>query len=88
MFLNFADIVGMTLVPEIVLAREKGICYASICVVCNMATGLQNKLTANEILEIYNEKESLILKILHSIIKSIGDKQDCDCKHDLLKATL
>ena len=64
MFKNFADIVGMTLVPEIVLAREKGICYASICVVCNMATGLQNKFSANEILEIYNAKEPLILKIL------------------------
>ena len=88
MFLNFADIVGMTLVPEIVLAREKGICYASICVVCNMATGLQNKLTANEILEIYNEKEPLILKIIQSTIESIKNKQDCNCKHDLIKATL
>ena len=88
MFKNFADIVGMTLVPEIVLAREKGICYASICVVCNMATGLQKKFTANEILEIYNEKESLILKILQSTIESIENKQDCNCKHDLIKATL
>jgi len=88
MFLNFADIVGMTLVPEIVLAREKGICYASICIVCNMATGLQNKLNANEILEIYTEKEPIILKILHSTIESIDNKQDCDCKHDLFKATL
>ncbi len=88
MFKNFADIVGMTLVPEIVLAREKGICYASICVVCNMATGLQNKFSANEILEIYNEKEPLILKILKSTIESTENKQDCNCKHELIKATL
>lgn len=88
MFKNFADIVGMTLVPEIVLAREKGICYASICVVCNMATGLQNKLTANEILETYNEKEPLILKMLQSTIESIDNVQDCNCKHNLKKATL
>jgi 5'-methylthioadenosine phosphorylase len=88
MFLNYADIVGMTLVPEIVLAREKGLCYASICVICNMATGLQNKLTANEILEVYNEKNSIILKILFSTIETINNKQDCNCKHDLLKATL
>ena len=88
MFLNFSDIVGMTLVPEIVLAREKGICYASLCVVCNMATGLQNKLTADEISEIYNEKDPFVLEVLQSTIESIGNKKDCICKNNLLKATL
>ena len=88
LFLNFTDIVGMTLVPEIVLAREKGICYASLCVVCNMATGLQNKLTTDEISEIYNEKDPFVLEALQSTIESIGNKKDCSCKNDLLKATL
>jgi len=87
-FSNFADIVGMTAVPEIVLAREKGICYASICVVCNMATGIQNKVTADEISLIYKEKESVISEILHLTIDSIDEKRNCNCKNDLSKATL
>ncbi|MFO7602536.1 MAG: S-methyl-5'-thioinosine phosphorylase [Gammaproteobacteria bacterium] len=33
------DIVGMTGMPEAALARELGLCYASICVVANMAAG-------------------------------------------------
>ena len=88
LFSNFADIVGMTLVPEIVLAREKGICYASLCVVCNMATGLQNELTVDEISEIYAKKEPLVLEVLQSTIESINNKGNCNCKRDLSKATL
>ncbi len=34
-----ADIVGMTLVPEVFLAQEVGIAYASLCYITNYATG-------------------------------------------------
>ena len=35
-FSQFADIVGMTCVPEIVLAREKGMCYTSLCALAHV----------------------------------------------------
>lgn len=35
-----ADLVGMTLVPEIVLAREAGMAYAAVCTVDNLGNGL------------------------------------------------
>ncbi len=35
-----ADIVGMTLVPEVWLAAEAGLPYASLCAITNMAAGL------------------------------------------------
>lgn len=88
MFLNYADIVGMTGVPEVVLSREKGICYASLCIVCNMATGLQDHLDADEISSIYSEKKSIISKIFKMTINSINEKTECKCKSDLSKATL
>ena len=87
-FSNFADIIGMTVVPEIVLAREKGICYGSICVVCNMAAGLQSELTADEISIIYKEKEPIVSKILALAVDSINEKRNCNCKEALSKATL
>jgi len=34
-----AAVVGMTLVPEVWLAAELGLPYASLCIVTNMATG-------------------------------------------------
>lgn len=88
LFSQHADIVGMTLVPEIVLAREKGICYASLCIVCNMAAGLQSKLTADEISLIYKKKEPFISKILKSTIESLDNKAQCNCKNVLSKASL
>ncbi|MFW6121887.1 MAG: MTAP family purine nucleoside phosphorylase [Petrotogales bacterium] len=87
-FSKFADIVGMTGVPEVVLARERGICYASLCVVCNMAAGFQNKLSADEISKIYNEKESVVSDILQLTSDSIDEKRTCNCKNDLSKATV
>ena len=87
-FSKAADIVGMTVVPEVILAREKNICYASLCIVCNMATGLQEKLSAQEIKTLYREKEPVLTKILQMTIESIEKKQSCSCHHNLLKATL
>jgi len=87
-FASYADIVGMTVVPEVVLAREKGMCYASLCVVCNMAAGLQSKLTADEIHLIYKKKEPIVSDILQMTVESIDEKRNCHCKSDLSKATL
>ena len=36
-----ADIVGMTLVPEVFLSRELEMCYASICYITNYAEGVK-----------------------------------------------
>jgi 5'-methylthioadenosine phosphorylase len=37
---GFADLVGMTIASECVLARELGLAYAGICVVDNLANGI------------------------------------------------
>ena len=34
-----ADLVGMTLSPEVFLAQEAGLAYASLCFITNYATG-------------------------------------------------
>jgi 5'-methylthioadenosine phosphorylase len=83
-----ADIVGMTMGSEVVLAREKGMCFASLCLVCNMAAGLQNRLTADEIASVYKNKEPVISKILHLAIQSLDEKRSCHCPVDVSKATL
>jgi 5'-methylthioadenosine phosphorylase len=83
-----ADIVGMTLAPEVILAREKGMCFASICLVCNMAAGLQERLPADEIASLYKKKEPLISKVLQLTIQSLDEKQSCHCPGDVSKATL
>lgn len=47
-----ADLVGMTNVPEVVLARELGMCYALVAMVTNYAAGMTaNRLTHAEVAE-------------------------------------
>ena len=69
----------MTLVPEITLAREKGLCYASFCVICNMAAGLQKNLITDEISKIFIERKPLLFEIIKNLIRNIENKKMCKC---------
>lgn len=87
-FSSGADIVGMTAVPEVVLAREKGICFASLCLVCNMAAGLQHRLPADDIAKVYTKQEPMIAQVLRHTIESLDENRSCRCAMDIAKATL
>lgn len=80
MFSKFAHVVGMTLMPEAVLAKEKGMCYASLCLISNMAAGLQEKLPADEIIRIYNDKKNSVIRIVEEAIKLLPPTKKCSCE--------
>lgn len=42
------DLVGMTAVPEVVLARELGLCYQTLALVTNWAAGLREAILGHE----------------------------------------
>jgi 5'-methylthioadenosine phosphorylase len=42
------DLVGMTAVPEVVLARELGLCYQTVALVTNWAAGLTSEALSHE----------------------------------------
>ena len=72
------DLVGMTGVPEVTLAREREMCYASICIVSNYASGIsQNNLTIDEVFEMMGEKEVELLELIYNFIKNVDDSTDC-----------
>lgn len=83
------DIVGMTGLPEAVLAREVEICYASICLVTNYACGIsKSKLTATEVIELVRDKEKELRKILIKAIMLIPEERKCLCTRALEGARL
>lgn len=47
-----ASVVGMTGVPEVVLAKEKSLPYASLCLVANPAAGLGPEITIDEVMAV------------------------------------
>lgn len=77
-------LVGMTSVPEVVLAREMGMCYASICLVTNFAAGITaGILTHSEVLEVMAKSINDVRSILMSTLKHIGLERKCDCSKSL-----
>ncbi len=83
------DIVGMTSYPEVVLARELEICYASICTVTNYAAGMsKRKLTATEVVDIVKENEENLKKIIIRALEYIPEERKCPCKNALEGAKL
>ena len=77
-------IVGMTTLPEAVLAREKEMCYAPIAVVSNYSTGISpTKLNTEEVYEIMAQKKEELIALLFNTIKDLPTEYDCDCHHVL-----
>ncbi|HOO96357.1 MAG TPA: S-methyl-5'-thioinosine phosphorylase [Caldisericia bacterium] len=67
------SVVGMTGVPEVVLAAELGIPFASIAVVTNMAAGIsKNKLTHQEVMDIFSKRIDDLSNILRSICQTLS----------------
>jgi 5'-methylthioadenosine phosphorylase len=82
------DVVGMTGVPEAVLARELEMCYATLCFITNMAAGIQKRLTADEVAVIAQKKTPIIQQVLRETIKHLPAKRGCPCAHALRDARL
>ncbi|SMB93657.1 methylthioadenosine phosphorylase [Desulfonispora thiosulfatigenes DSM 11270] len=75
-----ADVVGMTSVPEVVLAKELGMCYASIAMVTNFAAGIsQNELTHAEVTETMAQNKEKLQDLLMVVLENIAEKQNCVC---------
>ena len=75
-----ADLVGMTSVPEVVLARELGMCYASIGMVTNEAAGIAtHPLTHAEVLESMKELGVKVAKLIQATFELETPGQNCLC---------
>ena len=75
------DVVGMTTVPECILAREAGICYSALAIVTNLGTGLNDSgLQHGEVTRAAQTILPTIKKIIQSAIPFLEDKSDCSCR--------
>jgi len=70
MMSGFADLVGMTMASEAVIAQEVGLSYAALCSVDNYGHGLGEKeLTIEEILKHARRNTDVIIKIVTRYIE-------------------
>jgi 5'-methylthioadenosine phosphorylase len=90
MFLNMGiDVVGMTTMPEAVLAREAELCFAGISVVTNYAAGIAEKrLTTAEVVGTMREAATCVGCLLLETFHLIPGERRCSCRDALKEARM
>jgi 5'-methylthioadenosine phosphorylase len=84
-----ADVVGMTGMPEAVLARELEICFAALSVVTNFAAGVTaGRLTASEVSEAMRESAGRVTSLLRSFFTLEYGMPACNCGTALKQAKM
>ena len=74
------DVVGMTMVPEVVLAKELEMHYAGLCVVTNPAAGLKGeKLTSEEVINLMKQKEEQIKEVILQTAEKVYNHPNWEC---------
>jgi len=74
------DLVGMTNVPEVVLAREANLCYALVAAVTNFAAGISaTPLTHQEVLEVMAANAARLRSLLWRAVEMIPPERQCRC---------
>jgi 5'-methylthioadenosine phosphorylase len=74
------DVVGMTGVPEVVLAREAGLHYATIAMVTNFAAGIAPRpLTHEEVLAVMDANAAALRAVVLDAVEHLQDLAPCAC---------
>lgn len=77
-------VLGMTGLPEAVLARELEMCYTSICTVSNFAASISlDKLTIDEVFDVVGKKREVLIELISNSISKIPDNCSCICGNAL-----
>jgi 5'-methylthioadenosine phosphorylase len=81
-----ADVVGMTLVPECVLAREAEICYACIATVTDYDVWKDHPVSAGEVRKTMKANIEKVKRLLAATVLTLPKERGCDCKSALQSA--
>ena len=85
-FRNFADVIGMTLIPEAILARELEICYLSLAMITDYDIWQPHPVNVEEVIKTMQKNLEKIKKLLKVAIPKIKEKRTCPCKTALKNA--
>ncbi|OFW76985.1 MAG: methylthioadenosine phosphorylase [Alicyclobacillus sp. RIFOXYA1_FULL_53_8] len=73
-------VVGMTNVPEVVLAKEAELCYATVCMVTNYGAGMTTQaVTHEEVLAEMAKNVEKMRNLFFAAIDRLDTQRDCSC---------
>lgn len=93
---TLGDVINMTQYPEVILAREMEMCYASVCLVTDYDVGLhdsQTRLTssdvprgpvsAQDVAEGFKQNSEKLKRLILDCIPNVPAARECSCKRAL-----
>lgn len=88
---NGCDLVGMTNVPEVFLAREAQLCYCTIAVATDYDCWLDDPsqhATVDKVIELYHKNIGRVQTLIKQVISDGSSSAPCDCRSSLKYALL
>jgi len=82
------DLVGMTVFPECMLAREAGICYASVALVTDYDVWAQRPVDLNEVLRVMGENAGMAKQLFSAVLKDLPPERGCGCAYAVKSALI
>lgn len=79
------DVVGMTNVPEVVLAKELGICYGAVGIISNWCTGMVGDITVHDIKGTVEANREKITNLFIKVFKDKLDQNHCNCTNSIIE---
>ena len=83
MYKQFADLIGMTGVPEAILSREKEMCFAIIATVTDYDSWIGRGASFEEIKGVMARNLENTRKVLQAAVEKVPKERDCICKDAL-----
>jgi 5'-methylthioadenosine phosphorylase len=83
-----ADIVGMTLYPECILAREAQMCYVSLSMVTDYDVWAGKPVSAEEVSMVMGKNIASAKKLLLSTLEVLPTERTCNCGSSLSEAMI
>ena len=80
------DLVGMTNVPEVFLAREAQLCYCTVAVATDYDCWLDDPnmhASVDKVIELYHKNISRVQSLLKNLVSSNFDLHKCNCRNSL-----
>ena len=82
-FRTFADVIGMTLVPEVTLARERARCYACLAMVTDYDVWAERPVEVREIIAVMEQNVATMQGLLTDLVPKLARPSACHCREAL-----
>ena len=83
-----ADVIGMTLYPEVVLAREMEICYISIAMITDYDVWAEKPVSTEEVIKTMEKNVDNFKKLVVNTLLKIPGERRCPCRNALKDSLL